>query len=85
MACGQWRFCRAEHPLSMFNAQAIPLFLLFGLGFLLLSACYSKEVFPTIEVFFQYQANALRIQAVACKVAVVGLVVHFDGQVAAWE
>ena len=69
----------------MFNARAIPLFLLFGLGFLLLSACYSKEVFPAVEVFFQYQANALRVQAVARKVAVVGLVVHLDGHVAAWE
>ena len=69
----------------MFNAQAIELFLLFGLGFLLLSACNSKEVFPAVEVFFQNQAYALRIQTVACKVAVVGLVVHLDGHVAAWE
>ena len=69
----------------MFNAQAIELFLLFGLGFLLLSACNSKEVFPTVEVFFQYQTDALRVQAVACKVAVVGLVVHLDGHVTAWE
>ena len=58
-----------------------PYFLFFC--FLLLSP--EEEVGYSGEVLLHYNTQALRVKTVACKVAVVGLVVHVYGKVAVRE
>ena len=47
--------------------------------------CLSEEILPRIEILFHNQTDALRVQTVLGEIAVVGLIVYFDGKIAAWE
>ena len=49
---------------------------------LLLPAFQPEQLAPAVEIFLHDQADALGVEAVLDKVAVVGLVVHLQGQVA---
>ena len=49
-------------------------------GLLLFLLLYLEEFFPAAEVFFEDEAYALGVKAVAGEVTVVGLVVHFHGE-----
>lgn len=59
--------------------------LLFLLLFRFFAALPEKQVRYTVEVGLHNQAQSLRVEAVACEVAVVRLVVDVDSQVAVRE
>ena len=53
--------------------------------FLLLLLFDAEEIAEAVEVFLHDETEALRVQTVARKIAVVGLIVHAYGEVAARE
>ena len=59
---------------------------LFGFLFLFLLLLFdAEEIAEAVEVFLHDEAETLRVQTVARKIAVVGLIVHAYGEVAARE
>ena len=70
----------------MMNGLFLAFFLVFILFFFLFALFLdSKEVSQAGEVFFHDESHALSVEAVACEVSVVGLVVDMDGEVAVGE
>ena len=57
----------------------------FWLLFLFLLLFDAEEIAPAVEVFLHDETETLRVQTVARKIAVVGLIVHVYGEVAVRE